>query len=146
VSSQFIAAAASVALIGTGFATAEGTRSAEAIPAFNASLVAADGASGNNKCRVDVFRTGTAGTADIRRFSETDGTCVCIVTTGEKNVNGSAEEIVVNLVRDRSCDGAPPPEGQPAAFAPASVALWPFIAAPAGAGTLAVAAGNDSQG
>ncbi|MFM5949905.1 MAG: hypothetical protein ACKOPM_11885 [Novosphingobium sp.] len=144
--SQFIAAAASVALIGAGFASAEGTRSIEAIPAFNATLVANDGGGKADKCRVDVFRGGTAGTADIRRYVENNGTCVCTVTTGEKAANGNAEDIVDGLLRDRSCEGAPAPEGQPAQFAPAAVGVWPLVAAPAGAGGLAAAVGSDSNG
>ena len=151
-SSQFIAAAASVALIGTGFASVGGTRSIEALPAFNATLVANGEGAKEEKCRVDVFRTGTAGTADIRRYVENNGQCVCTVTTGEKPANGSAEEIVVNLVRDRECTGAPAPANigsqvsTAAAGGGGSGVVLPVLVTTVGAAGLAVAVGNKSKG
>lgn len=143
--SHLLLAAASVAMLGTGLASAQGTRSSESLPAQQTSLPV-NQANVVHKCRVDVIRTGTAGVADVTRTAAQDGTCICTVTTGVVNVNGSAEQVVTDLLRDRTCDGAPPPAGTPAAFAPVGTALWPFIVGPAGAGGLAAAVGNDSQG
>lgn len=111
--------------------------------------LAADGQGGGNKCRVDVIRNGTPGTADITRLVENDGTCVCTVTTGAANANGSAENIVTNLLRDRACDGAPAP-GRPVSEAASagggSGVVLPVLIATVGAAGLAVAVGNDSKG
>ena len=102
--SQFLAATASVALIGAGF-TGIGTRSIEAMPGIQTAF--ADGDGGGKACRVDVIRSGTPGTADIARQELDSGQCVCIVTTGPASTNGSAEDIVTNLLRDRTCSDAP---------------------------------------
>lgn len=138
--SHLFIAAAAVTLLGASFATVEGTRSAQSIPAGQPGEAPA-----GNMCRVDVVRSGQPGTAGVTRAVETDGSCVCTVVTGEAARNGAAETIVATLLRDRSCNGAPPPGGE-AAFAPAGVGVWPFIVAPAGAAGLAAAAGNDSAG
>jgi hypothetical protein len=148
VTSQFIAAAASVALLGAGFVGIDGTRSAEVLPAHQISFMSAQGASGG-KCRVDVVRTGTAGVADITRSELTDGTCVCTVTTGQPSVNGSAESVVTSLLRDRSCDGAPAPGrevSQAASSGGGSGAVIPVLVTTVGAAGLAVAIGSDSNG
>lgn len=145
--SQFLAAAASVALLGAGFAGVEGTRSAEVLPSHQISFMSAQGGAGN-KCRVDVIRTGTAGVADITRSELTDGTCVCTVTTGQPSVNGSAESVVTSLLRDRACDGAPAPgasAGESSNFVGPALIL-PALIAPVGAAGLAVAVSNDSDG
>ncbi|HEX4848736.1 MAG TPA: hypothetical protein VFV30_11370 [Novosphingobium sp.] len=145
--SQLFAAAASVALLGAGFASLDGTRSMESLPAVQ--TITADGVGGAaKKCRVDVVRAGTPGAADIVRDELTDGTCVCIITTGPANNNGAAESIVTNLLRDRTCEGAPPPAGKPAAFV-GTPFLIPAIVGTvgaAGAAGLAATAGNDSAG
>lgn len=146
--SQFVAAAASVALIGAGFASAEGTRSAEVLPAFK-SMVAADGAGGDNKCRVDVVRSAPTGAADITRSVLNDGTCVCTITTGPSNNNGAAEGIVSDLLRDRTCDGAPgvgQPASQAATGGGGSGVVLPVLIGAVGAVGLAVAVGSDSKG
>ena len=111
--------------------------------------LAADGHGGGNKCRVDVIRSGTPGTADITRLVENDGTCVCTVTTGAANGNGSAEGIVTSLLRDRACDGAPAPGrvvADAAAAGGGSNVVLPVLIATVGAAGLAVAVGNDSKG
>jgi len=98
-------------------------------------------------CRVEVVRSGTPGTANITRLLEADGSCVCTVTTGPSKGNGQAEELVGSLLRNRSCDGAPPPNQNPTAFAPGAN-LLPLIAAPVGAAGAAAttAGGSDSPG
>lgn len=146
--SQFIAAAASVALLGTGFASAGGVRSSEVLPAFNAT-VAADQAAGGNSCRVDVVRNGPSGSADISRAVLNDGSCVCTITTGPSGNNGAAEGIVGNLLRDRNCDGAPN-RGQQISRAAqtggGSDVVLPVVIGVVGAVGLAVAVGADSKG
>lgn len=143
---QFIAAAASVALLGAGFAGIEGTRSSEVLPAHQIAFTSAQGASGG-QCRVDVVRTGTAGVVDITRSELSDGTCVCTVTTGQPSVNGAAENVVTNLLRDRSCDGAPAPGADKALrAAQGGNAIIPVIVTTVGAAGLAVAIANDSNG
>ncbi len=148
--SQFIAAAASVALLGAGFTSAGGTRSADALPMSTASL--ADGpASGSGLSRVDVIRSGPSGTAKVTRHVLTDGTSVCTVTTGPAGNNGDAEEIVTNLLRDRACNGAPAPgqgvaEAATGATGSASSVVIPVLIVTVGAAGLAVAMGSDSKG
>lgn len=147
--SQFIATAASVALLGAGFSSVDGTRSAEALPMNSVSMNQglADG-----PARVDVIRSGPSGTAKITRTVLTDGTTVCTVTTGPKDTNGAAEDIVKNLLRDRSCTGAPAP-GRPIAEAAtgaggggAGGVVIPVLIGTVGAAGLAVAMGSDSKG
>lgn len=148
--SQFIAAAASVALLGAGFSAVDGTRSAESLPMNSVSLVQGD-VGGSNRCRVDVIRSAPAGAADITRHVLTDGTCVCTVTTGPAGGNGGAESIVTNLIRDKACEGAPAP-GRPVAEAAtgatggAGGVVIPVLIGTVGAAGLAVAMGSDSKG
>lgn len=146
--SQFIAAAASVALLGAGIAGVDGTRSAEALPAMKTTLAAGEGGSAD-RCRVDVIRTAPSGAADITRHVLNDGTCVCTITTGPSGNNGNAESIVTNLLRDRSCEGAPAP-GRPVAEAATtgggSNIVIPVVVGAVGAAGLAVAVGSDSKG
>lgn len=146
--SQFIAAAASIALLGAGIAGAEGTRSSEALPGLNTTLAAGEGGSAD-RCRVDVVRTASSGAADITRHVLNDGTCVCTITTGPSGNNGNAEGIVTNLLRDRACEGAPAP-GRPVAEAATvgggSNVVLPVLIGTVGAAGLAVAMGSDSKG
>lgn len=147
---NLIAAAATVALLGAGFASTEGTRSAQALPMQQVSL-AAEAPAGGDKCRVDVVRTGVNGAADIARYVEKGGQCVCVVTTGAAAGNGNAEQIVVDLLRDRTCNGAPAPaglEGQAAAGSGGGSigVILPVVVTAVGATGLAAAAGNDSKG
>ena len=141
--SQFIAAAASVALLGAGFSAADGTRSADVLPTNSVSLT--QGEAGSGSSRVDVIRSGPSGTAKITRTVLTDGTTVCTVTTGPAGSNGDAEKIVTNLIRDRACNGAPAPDIATSGFV-GPFAIIPAVIAAAGAGGLAAAAGNDSAG
>jgi hypothetical protein len=106
--SQFLAAAAAVGLMGAGFANASQTRSFEAMTGQTAMFGSGEGggAEGGN-CRVDVVRSGAAGSADVTRQTFSDGSCVCTVTTGPASSNGSAETVVTNLLRDRECAAAP---------------------------------------
>jgi hypothetical protein len=149
VTSQFIAAAASVALLGAGFTAVDGTRSAEALPMNSVS--AASGLA-DAPARVDVIRNGPSGTAKITRTVLTDGTTVCTVTTGPAGSNGDAEDIVKNLIRDKSCTGAPAP-GNPVSEAAvgsggggAGSVVIPVLIGTVGAAGLAVALGGDSKG
>lgn len=148
--SEFIAAAASAALLGAGFSAVDGIRSAEALPMNSVSLAQGDIA-GGNRCRVDVIRSAPEGAANITRHVLTDGTCVCTVTTGPASGNGGAETIVTNLLRDRACDGAPAP-GRPVAEAATGATgsaggfILPVLVGTVGAAGLAVAMGSDSKG
>jgi hypothetical protein len=150
VTSQFIAAAASVALLGAGFSAVDGTRSTESLP-MNAVSLAQGDAAGGNRCRVDVIRAAPAGAAAITRHVLTDGSCVCTVTTGPAGGNGGAENIVTNLLRDRTCNGAPAP-GRPVAEAATGTTggggsvILPVLIGTVGAAGLAVALGQDSKG
>jgi hypothetical protein len=106
--SQFLAAAAAVGLMGAGLANASQTRSFEAMTGQTAMFGSGDGGGADGgTCRVDVVRSGSAGSADVTRQTFSDGSCVCTVTTGPVDSNGSAEAIVSNLLRDRECAGAP---------------------------------------
>jgi hypothetical protein len=104
VTSQLLAAAAAIGLLGAGFANAGETRSFEAMTGQAAMFGAGEGGgAAGDKCRVDVIRTGSAGSADISRQTFNDGSCVCTITTGPAGNNGSAETIVSDLLRDREC-------------------------------------------
>lgn len=145
--SHLLAAAASVALLGAGFTSVDGTRSASALPGAQ-TLAAADSAGGNgNKCRVDVIRTGTAGVADVVRSADKSG-CVCTVTTGQASANGAAESVVTAVLSDRTCEGAPTTGQQVAKAASAGGGasfVLPVLVSTVGAAGLGVAAGNDSK-
>jgi hypothetical protein len=106
--SQFIAAAAAVGLMGAGFANVSETRSFEAMTGQTAMFGGGEGGGAQGgTCRVDVVRSGSAGTADVTRQTLSDGSCVCTVTTGPVSSNGSAESVVTDLLRNRECAGAP---------------------------------------
>ena len=144
--SQFIAAAASVALLGAGFSAVDGTRSAEALPTNSVSL---NQGLADAPARVDVIRSGPSGAAKITRTVLTDGTTVCTVTTGPAGNNGAAEDIVKNLIRDKSCTGAPSPGravAEAATGGGGNSVVIPVLIGTVGAAGLAVAMGNDSKG
>ena len=144
--SQFTAAAASVALLGAGFSAVDGTRSAEALPMTSVSL---NQGLADAPARVDVIRSGPSGTAKITRTVLTDGTTVCTVTTGPAGNNGAAEDIVKNLIRDKSCTGAPSPGravAEAATGGGGNSVVIPVLIGTVGAAGLAVAMGNDSKG
>lgn len=152
-STQIIAALASIGLLGAGVAGASEIRAFDAMPVVAAMAGAGQAAS---KCRVDVIRSGTPGTADVTRAVYDNGGCVCIVTTGPASSNGAAEEIVNALVRERTCDAAPVvaannPGVGPAVSAAAtsgggSGVVLPVLVGAVGAVGLAVALSNNSKG
>lgn len=146
--SQFLAAAASVALVGAGLADV-GTRSIEAMPSIQTAFADGNGDGGDKLCRVDVIRSGTPGSADITRQELDSGQCVCIVTTGPASNNGSAEGIVTNLLRDRTCGDAPlagKVVSEAATGGGGSGTVILTVLGVVGAAGLAVALGTDSHG
>ena len=155
-SSQIVAGIVAAGLVGAGVASASETRSVSALP--SQSLMAVDGsgagAGAGGECRVDVVRSGAPGSADVTRQVFTNGSCVCTITTGPSgNANGSAEAIVGALLRDRTCDGAPP-AGEMGTQASAAAgggggtsgAVLTALVAAGGAAGLIVALGKDSKG
>lgn len=89
-------------------------------------------------CRVDVNRTGVAGTASVSRVALQDGSCACVVTTGEAAKNGAAEDVVATLMRDRACYGQAGDGG-------ASSNVLPILLGGAGMVGLAVALSSSSN-
>lgn len=105
---QFIALLASAGLATVGLAATSATLSADALPTGVVSLAGdGDGGGGARICRVEIVRTGAGGTASTVRSELEGGQCLCTMTTGPANSNGSAENLVNALLRDRSCEGAP---------------------------------------
>ncbi len=149
VPSYFIAAAASVALVAAGPASAEGTRSIEALPS-QTSMAAANESGSSSRCKIEVVRSGTPGAADITRAVLSDGSCVCKVTTGQAVGNGGAENVVTDLLGKGTCDGARAPgkvTSQVAAASGGSRFLLPLLLSTILAAILAsMAGGNDSKG
>jgi hypothetical protein len=150
VASQLLAILAAGGLVSAGVAATE-TRSAAVLPLAGAML--AQGAGGAEKCRVDVVRTGSPGSADITRANLPQGGCVCTITTGPAgSANGSAESLVTALLRDRECENAPAPGdiGRAASGAAGggggSGALIGVLVAAGVAGGLAAGLGGDSRG
>ncbi len=144
--SHLLAAAAAVGLLGAGFANAGETRSFEAMTGQSAMFGSGEGGSAaGDKCRVDVIRSGSTGTADVTRQAFSDGSCVCTVTTGPSDSNGSAETIVSGLLRDRECEGAPAP-GEEASQAGGPGGMIGVLAAVAGVGGGVAVTGSDSAG
>ncbi len=103
--SQLLAAAASVALVGAGVAGTSGVRSFEAMPTGTSAVGEGVGASG--MCRVDVVRSGNSGTVASTRTVLNDGNCVCTLVTGPAGANGNAEDVVNGMLRDRTCPDSP---------------------------------------
>lgn len=93
---QVFAVLAAAGLITAG-AVAADTRSASALP-----LAMMAQATGGGTCEVVVNRTGTPGVAEVVR-TETESQCICTITTGAADVNGSAEAIVQTVQRDKEC-------------------------------------------
>lgn len=156
-SSQIVASIAAVALLGTGLANAGDIRASQAIPAAASMMGAGDsGGSSDEKCRVDVSRTGADGSADITRQVLDNGKCVCIVTTGQEASNGAAEDTVKALRKDRTCAAAPLVAGASPGVAPAAAAagaagggsgvLLPVLLGGVAAAGLAVGMGKSSKG
>lgn len=154
-SSQFVASVAAIALVGTGLANAGDIRASQAIPLAVSAMSSSDsGGSSDDKCRVDVNRTGADGSADITRQVLENGKCVCIITTGQAASNGPAEDTVKALLRDRTCAGAPLAAVNPGAVAGAAAgaagsgtgALIPVLLGGVAAAGLAVGLGKSSKG
>lgn len=147
--SQFLAASASVALIGAGVAGSSAIRSFDALPSAQAAFADGDGAGASNRCRVDVIRAGSAGSASVARQVLSDGGCVCIITTGPASDNGSAEDVVTALLRDRTCPDAPVvgrAVREVARTGGGSGAIIPVLVGVVGAAGLLVALGGASNG
>ena len=147
--SQLLAAAASVALVGAGVAGSSGVRSFEAMPTRTSAVADGDGAGASGMCRVDVVRSGDAGTVTSTRTVLNDGSCVCTLVTGPAGANGNAEDVVTAMLRDRTC-----PESPTVGRAVREVArtgggggvIIPVLVAVVGAAGLAVALSANSRG
>ena len=147
--SQFLAASASVALIGAGVAGSSAIRSFDALPSVQSAVADGEGGGAAASCRVDVIRAGTPGSASVTREVLTDGSCVCSITTGPASGNGSAENIVTALLRDRTCADAPvvgKAVSETAAAGGGSGAIIPVLVGVVGAAGLGVALGSASNG
>jgi len=148
VTSQLLASAAAVALVGVGVAGTSGVRSFEAMPAQTAAVADGEGAGGN--CRVDVIRTGDNGTVNTTRSVLADNSCVCTVLTGPAGVNGNAEDVVTAILRDRTCADSPA-VGHTVSEAASTGggihgAIIPVVVGVVGAAGLVVALGANSRG
>ena len=147
--SQLLAAAASVALVGAGIAGTSGVRSFEAMPIQT--MVVADGeGAGAGQCRVDVIRSGDSGTVSTTRQVLSDNSCVCTVVTGPAGANGNAEDVVTRILRDRACADSPTVGKTVSEAASAGGgsggAIIPIVVGVVGAAGLAVALGANSRG
>lgn len=147
--SQLLAAAASVALVGAGVAGASGVRSFEAIPTQRTVVADGEGAAGGGQCRVDVIRSGDAGTVSTTKSVLEDNSCVCTVTTGPVGANGNAENVVTGILRNRTCADSPTvgkTVSEAATSGGGSGAVIPVVGGLVGAAGLAVALGANSRG
>jgi hypothetical protein len=147
VTSQLLAAAASVALVGAGIAGTSGVRSFEAMP--TQTTVVADGEGAGGQCRVDVVRTGDSGTVNTTKSVLEDNSCVCTVTTGPVGANGNAEGVVTGILRDRTCADSPTvgkTVSEAATSGGGSGVIIPVVVGVVGAAGLAVALGSNSRG
>ena len=146
--SQLLAAAASVALVGAGVAGTSGVRSFEAMPA-RTSVVADGEGQGGGACRVDVVRSGDGGTVTTTRTVLNDGNCVCTVVTGPAGANGNAEDVVTGILRDRSCAESPTvgrTVSEAATSGGGGGVIIPVLVGVVGAACLAVALSANSRG
>lgn len=137
---QFLSAAAAISLLGAGIVSSAETRSFQAMTPL-AGAAGTSQANAANMCRVEVVRTGTPGAVEITRRALSDGSCVCVATTGSAESNGTSEDVVTNLLRERKCDDAIAPNAK-AAQAGGGAGIFGLFAV-LGAGTGA-AAGSDS--
>lgn len=146
--SQLLAAAASVALVGAGVAGTSGVRSFEAMPTRTSAVADGEGV-GAGTCRVDVVRSGNSGTVTTTKSVLGDESCVCTVVTGPAGANGNAEDVVTGILRDRSCADSPT-VGEKVSEAASSGggggAVIPVLVGVVGAAGLAVALGSTSHG
>ena len=147
--SQLLAAAASVALVGAGVAGTSGVRSFDAMPSRTAAVADGEGVGASGQCRVDVVRSGDAGTVTTTRTVLNDGNCVCVVVTGPAGANGNAEDVVTGILRDRTCAESPT-VGQAvrdvARTGGGGGAIIPILVGVVGAAGLAVALSSNSRG
>ena len=151
--SQLLAAAASVALVGAGVAGTSGVRSFEAMPTRSSAVADGESAGASGMCRVDVVRSGDGGTVTSTRTVLNDGSCVCTLVTGPAGANGNAEDVVTGMLRDRTCPESPM-VGQgvgkevsaAATSGGGSGLIIPVLVGVVGAAGLAVALGANSRG
>ena len=146
--SQLLAAAASVALVGAGVAGTSGVRSFEAMPT-RTSVVADGEGQGGGACRVDVVRSGDGGTVTTTRTVLNDGNCVCTVVTGPAGANGNAEDVVTGILRERTCAESPTvgrAVREVARTGGGSGVIIPVLVGVVGAAGLAVALSANSRG
>ena len=147
--SQFLAAAASVALIGAGAVGSVDVRASDAVPMAQTKLVDGDSDGAAGTCRVDVIRTGENGTVSTTRSVLADNSCVCTVVTGPAESNGNAENVVTGILRDRTCADAPAVGkvvSEAATSGGGSGAIIAVLVGVVGAAGLAVALGAHSRG
>ena len=146
---QFLAAAASVAVIGAGAVGSVDVRASDVVPMAQTKLVDGDSDGAAGTCRVDVIRTGDSGTVSTTRSVLNDNSCVCTVVTGPTDANGNAEEVVTGILRDRRCAESPTvgkPVSEAARSGGASGAVIPVVVGVVAAAGLAVALGAHSRG
>ena len=147
--SQFLAAAASVALIGAGAVGSVDVRASDAVPMAQTKVVDGDGDGTAGTCRVDVVRTGEAGTVSTTRTVLNDKSCVCTVITGPADANGNAEDVVTAILRDRQCAKSPMvgrPVSEAARSGGGSGVVIPVLVGVVAAAGLAVALSAHSRG
>ena len=150
--SQVLAAAASLALVGAGVAGTSGVRSFEAMPTRTSAVADGEGAGASGMCRVDVVRSGEGGTVTSTRTMLNDGSCVCTLVTGPAGANGNAEDVVTGMLRDRTCPDSPmvgkvgPAVSAVATSGGGSGFVIPVLVGVVGAAGLAVALGANSRG
>lgn len=147
--SQLLAAVASVALVGAGVAGTSGVRSFEAMPTRTSAVADGEGAGASGQCRVDVVRSGEGGMVTTTRSVMSDGSCVCTVATGPAGGNGNADEVVTGILRDRKCADAPTVGRQVSEAALSgggSGVIIPVLVGVVGAAGLAVALSSNSRG
>lgn len=131
-STPFFASAASIALLGAGFAATEGTRSAFVIPPSTI-VEAAQLAGGAPNC--------TPSQGDPSPKAEGADAANANAQTGNCDNSQSPDQSET----PQNGSGQAPAVQTPTAFAP-GLPLAPFIAVPAGAAGIAVATSNDSAG
>jgi hypothetical protein len=119
------------------------------MPTRTSAVADGEGAGASDMCRVDVVRTGDAGTVTSTRTVLNDGSCVCTLVTGPAGANGSAEDVVAGMLRDRTCPESPTvgrTVSDAATTGGGSGAVIPVIVGVVAAAGLAVALGSSSRG
>ena len=148
--SQLLAASASIALVAAGVVGTSGVRSFEAMPTRTSAVADGEGAGASGMCRVDVVRSGDGGTVNSTRTVLNDGSCVCTLVTGPAGANGNAEDVVTAMLRDRTCPDSPTVGRAVSEVASTSGGsgglIIPVLVGVVGAAGLAVALGSNSRG